>query len=833
MSEPSTASGIGSTPDYPHHWEADVVAADGATVHLRPITPEDADGLVGLHARSSERTRYLRFFGPYPRISDKDLTRFTNVDHHDRVALIVLLGEDVIAVGRYERLPDRDEAEVAFLVEDAHQGRGLGSVLLEHLAAAAQEIGIRRFVAEVLAENRKMISIFREAGYEPSRSYEDGVLHLVFDIAPTEAQRSVRYGREQRAEARSIERLLTPRSVAVIGASNDPAKIGYAVLANLLAAGFAGPVYPVNHQARTVQDVPAYPSVLAVPGEVDLAILTVPADAVPQVVMHCRERGVRGIVVMSGGFAERGEEGLLAQRRLVNTARASGMRIVGPNCFGLINTDPAVRLNASLAATAPAAGRIGFFSQSGALGATLLERAKALGIGLSSFVSAGNRADVSGNDLLQYWASDPATDVVALHLESFGNPRKFARLARRVARTKPIVVVKSGRHTGTTPNLEGTSPVMAEASIEALFTSTGIIRVDTVAQLFDVVTLLAHQPLPRGSRVAVVGNSTAVGLLAVDSVLGNGLVLAGSGPVDIGAEGTPEQFAAATRAALTDPEVDALVAVFVTPVSRSEDGYAQALVDLAQDTDKPVVATFLGRDGLPRSLVRVGEGSVAARGSVPSFPVDRAVVALAQMVRYSNWRSRPVGAVPELSDADPDRARGLVADVLVEDRAGRELSGDQARALLACYGLPVRAGDTAPVPDEVATAIEISDDPSFGAVVSFGLSGVPIDVFADQSYRALPLSDVDASELIRSVAAWPLLDGYAGAVPVDAAAIEDVLMRAARLCDDVPEIARLTFTAIAHPAGAVLRDPHAYVRPSVARAEEASRRADRSEPLSG
>ncbi|MDQ4037696.1 MAG: GNAT family N-acetyltransferase [Actinomycetota bacterium] len=831
MSEHSAAPGTGSNPAYPHHWEADVIAADGATVHLRPITAQDADGLLGLHARSSERTRYLRFFGPYPKVSDKDLYRFTNVDHHDRVALIILLGEDLIAVGRYERLPDRDEAEVAFLVEDAHQGRGLGSVLLEHLAAAAHERGIRRFVAEVLAENRKMISIFRDAGYEPSRSYEEGVVHLVFDITPTEAQRSVRYGREQRAESRSIQRLLAPRSVAVIGASNDPAKIGYAVLANVLEAGFTGPVYPVNHSAQTVQDLPGFPTVLSVPDEVDLAILTVPADAVPEVVQHCRERGVRGIVVMSGGFAERGKEGLLAQRRLVNTARGSGMRIVGPNCFGLINTDPDVRLNASLAAAAPSAGRIGFFSQSGALGATLLERASALGIGLSSFVSAGNRADVSGNDLLQYWATDPATEVVALHLESFGNPRKFTRLARRVARMKPIVAVKSGRHTGTTPNLEGTTPVLAEASIEALFASTGIIRVDTVAQLFDVVTLLAHQPLPRGPRVAVVGNSTAVGLLAVDSVLGHGLVLAGSKPVDIGADGTPEDFRAATRAALSDPGVDALVAVFVTPVSRSEERYARVLVELSDDADKPVVATLLGSDGLPKSLVRPGEGEAAARGSVPSFPVDRAVAALAQVVAYSTWRSRPAGAVPVLTDADPDRARELVAGVLVETPDGRELSGADARSLLACYGLPVGAGYRDLQPDEVATTVEISDDPSFGAVVSFGLSGAPIEVFGDRAYRALPLSDVDAADLIRSVAAWPLLDGYGGAVPVNTGAIEDVLLRAARFCDDVPEITRLQCTVLAHPEGAEVTSPQLHVAPPTARPEEAPRRADRSEPI--
>jgi len=828
MSEHSPTGQSASPTAYPLEWEADVVAADGATVHIRPITPEDADGLLGLHARSSERTRYLRFFGPYPRVPDKDLFRFTHVDHHDRVALIVVLADELIAVGRYERLVDRDEAEVAFLVEDAHQGRGLGSVLLEHLAAAAQECGIRRFVAEVLAENRKMVSIFREAGYEPSRSFEEGVIHLVFDIAPTDAQRAVRFEREQRAESRSIARLLTPRSVAVIGASNDPAKIGYAVLANLRDAGFVGAVYAVNTSAQTVQGLPTFPTITAVPGEVDLAILAVPAQAVPQVVTHCRTRGVRGIVVMSGGFAERGSAGLVAQRKLVSTARASGMRIVGPNCFGIINTDPQVALNASLAPRTPSTGRIGLFSQSGALGATLLNRATELGIGLSSFVSAGNRADVSGNDLLQYWSTDPNTDVVALHLESFGNPRKFARLARRIARSKPIVAVKSGRHTGTTPNLAGTSLAITDASVEALFASTGIIRVDTVAQLLDVVTLVAHQPLPQGPRVAVVGNSTAVGLLAVDSLLGNGLALAGSAPVDIGATGSPEEFAAATRAALSDPEVDALIAVFVPPVSRSEDPYARALVGLSEESDKPIIATFLGLEGLVGSLVRAGEDGVAQRGSVPSLPIDRAVAALARTVRYSQWRSRPPGAVPALNDANPDRARALVNDVLAADPEGRALEPEEAEALLASYGVAVRSEGAESIIGAVAATIEIVDDPSFGAVLSFGLSGAPIELFADRSYRAVPLTDVDAAELIRSVAAYPLLDGYGGAVPVDVGAIEDVLVRIGRLCDDVPQINWLRFTALTHAGGVEIEQPRSSVRPSTARPEEAPRRADRS-----
>jgi acyl-CoA synthetase (NDP forming)/RimJ/RimL family protein N-acetyltransferase len=846
-------------PAPPAHWEADIVAADGGTVHLRPILPEDADGLVGLMDRSSDQTRYFRFFGPMKRLSDKDLYRFTHVDHVDRVAFVLLLGDQLIGVGRYDRAPEGDEAEVAFLIEDAHQGRGLGSVLLEHLAAAARERGIERFVAEVLAQNNRMVRVFLDAGYKAERTYEDGVVHLTFPIAQTETALAVAYEREQRSESRSIARLLTPSSVAVVGASNDEGKIGNALLRDLLDYGFAGSVYPVNPTARHVRGVPAYADIEAIPGDVDLAVLAVPADEVAAVVAACRRKQVRGLVVVSGGFGESGPEGRAAERALVASARASGMRVVGPNCLGVVNTDEEVRLNASLAPKIPGRGRVGFFAQSGALGVALLEQARARSLGLSTFVSAGNRADVSGNDLLQYWASDPATEVVLLHLESFGNPRKFARLARTVGRVKPVVAVKSGRHVGVAPGLAGTTVAVPEQSVQALFGSAGVIRVETVAQMFDVGTLLAHQPLPGGDRVAVVGNSTAMGVLVADAVLEEGLRLAHEAPVDVGAAAGPEEFRAALQEAVDDDAVDAVVAVFLPPLMGGSGLFGPALREVARGSAKPIVATFLSAEGVPADLAVLDEAGMPARGSVPSFSTpERAVIALARVAQYARWRRRPVGTLPELPGIDEAAARAVVLDALAGSPGGRDLTDDETLALLAAFGIPVlatrrattveeavAAGDaigypvvlksTAPwlrhrtdlggvrldlrdaaavrtafaaIPSGdpvivqemaapgVATVVEIVDDPSFGALVSFGLGGVATDLLGDRAFRTLPLTDLDAAELVRSPRAWPLLDGYRGAEPADVEALQDLLLRVARMADDLPEVLGLTLDPV-------------------------------------
>ncbi len=856
--------------DYPKWWEADVVLSDGGTVHLRPIVPTDADELLAFHGRMSERTRYLRYFGAYPQIPPRDLERFTTVDHHDRVAFIATLGDHIIAVARYERIDDTDSAEVAFVVEDAHQHRGLGPILLEHLAAAARERRIRTFVAEVLAENSAMLGVFRAAGYQVARAMEEGVFHLEFAIDPTEKSVAVARSREQAAEARSVHNLLHPRSVALIGASADPDKIGYAVLGNLLRADFTGPVFPVNADRRAVRGVRAYPSVLDIPDPVDLAVVAVPAAGIDDVMDACLAKGVKALVVISSGFGETGPHGESAERRLVEEARAHGMRVIGPNALGVINTDPGIRLNATLAPRIPGRGRTGFFCQSGALGITILADATTRGLGLSTFVSAGNRADVSGNDLLQYWETDPATDVVLLYLESFGNPRKFARLARRLGRVKPVVVVKSGRN-AVLPALAATSVDVDEASVAALFEQAGVIRVESIAQLFDTALLLAHQPLPGGERVAVVGNSAAIGVLAADAALAHELVLA-TAPVDVGAAAGPDVFAEAVRRALRDPDVDSLVVVFVPPLSVPGTAYARAIRDAVAELDerKPIVSTFLATEGIPDELAVPGPGGAPGRGSIPSYPSpERAVLALARATRYAAWREAPLGELVRPEDVDADTARKIAeqSDVDVDGTERTvELSDADTVRLLGCYGIgvvPYRVAASAddavaaagelgfPVavkatgerfwrradlvgvrldlstPDAVRAAytdmtglsgtaevyvqrmarkgtgcaVGVQDDPSFGTLVSFGLSGVVSDLLGDRAYRALPLTDVDAAALVRAPRAAPLLTGYRGSEPADLDALADLVVRVAALAEDVPRVRWLALEPILASAG--------------------------------
>ena len=865
-----------------------MVVSDGGTVHLRPLIPDDAEALVAFHAGLSMRTRYLRYFSAYPTIPQRDLIRFTHVDHVDRVALAAWLGREIIAVGRFDRLPGPDPgtpgtvAEVAFVVADAHQGRGIGSVLLEHLAETARELRINRFEALVLMENTTMMRVFLDAGYQLTRHLDGNEVTLEFEIAATEQTEKVMRERELRAESRSIRRLLSPRSVAVIGASADPAKVGNLVVRNLQGSGFTGPIFPVNPQARSVNATLAYPSIAEVPGEVDLAVLAVPAADVGEVVSQCAARGVHGLVVMSAGFGESGTaearlQGARAQRELVSRARAHGMRVIGPNCLGVINTDPAVGLNASLAPVAPLPGRAGFFCQSGALGVAVLGEAARRGLGVSSFVSAGNRADVSGNDLLQYWEDDPATQIALLYLESFGNPRKFARIARRFARHKPIVAVKSGRGS-MVAGLQHTSVEVPEASVQALFEASGVIRTETLAQLFDVALLLSTQPLPEGNRVAVVGHSTALGVLVADALATAGMELARL--VDVGAEAGAGAFGAALADALAAPDIDAVVTIFVPPMHRGQEhAVAEEMRNAVAGQRKPVLSTFLGFDGIPSALAVPGP-LAPMPGSIPSYSSpERAVTALAHVVRYARWRRRDAGQPPELPEVNAAAAREFVSGLMAQEPEGRQLTASEAVHLLACYGIQVIASEAAdsaatairaaerlgwPVALKVAgavrlhlggphdveeawaslalperagaivqrmaprgidTVLQVQDDRSFGSLVSFGVGGLATDLLDDRAYAVVPLTRLDAEDVIRGPKAFPLLTGYGGGEPADIPALVEAALRLSRLADDLPEVVECTLEPmVAAAAGAYVLSARIRIAPPITRNDAGARR---------
>jgi acyl-CoA synthetase (NDP forming)/GNAT superfamily N-acetyltransferase len=680
--------------DYPAHWEADVLLLDGSPARLRPITPADAGLLVEFYDRVSPESKYLRFFAPYPELSDRDVHRFTHVDYVDRVAFVVTVGDKLIAVGRYDRL-DNTEAEVAFLVEDAHQGRGLAQLLLEHLAEAGRERGITKFIAEVLPDNARMIQTFRDAGYKIVSGFSDGVIRLEFPIEPTDTAVGVMRSREHRAEAKSMERLFVAKSVAIIGASRRHDTIGATLVRNLVLGEYAGRVYAVNPAADAVAGMPAYETVQDIPDQVDLAVVAVPAEAVPDVVLDCAAKGVHGLVVISAGFAETGDEGRKRQRRLVGQARSYGVRLVGPNCLGVINTARDVSLNASLAPEMPARGRVGFFCQSGALGVAILENVARRGLGLSTFVSAGNRADVSGNDLLQYWEEDDATEVVLLYLESIGNPRKFSRIARRVGRSKPVVAVKSGRTTQGVPvGYAARGSVAPPAAVDAMFRQAGVIQVETLDEMFDVAQLLAHQPLPMGPRVAVVGNSDALDLMAADAAIAEGLVV--ERLMSLGSDASAQDFESALDEAIDSPSVDAVVAVYIPPLDTSGEDVATVLATVGEQSDKPIVSTFLGTEGVPE-LLRVPDlAGATGRGSVPSYPApESAVRALARAVSYGRWVNRPPGKVPWFEDLDTAGARVLMTNLMRAMPEGGPLGEDDLAKLLACYG--IRLAEQVPV----------------------------------------------------------------------------------------------------------------------------------------
>jgi len=708
----------------------DAVVKDGLTVRVRPIRPADAPKLLEMWHRLSSETIRMRFFA-LREMDERSIRYFTDLDYRDRFAFVAETGGDIVGVSRFERLAeDPTNAEFAVLVEDAHQGRGIGTVLLRALVRPAEDMGVKGFVGEVLSENSRMLRMMRDAGLAPVVTDYGSVLHTAFTSTPTERYLHAGDEQDRVAAVAALRSVFSPASVAVVGASRDFRAIGGLVFDNLRTGRFSGPVYPVNPTAPHVQTVAAYPRLSDCPTVPEMVLVCVPAPLVTDVVHEAARIGCKAAVIISAGFNEAGAEGAARERELMSVVRAHGIRVVGPNCMGVLNGNEAVRMNATFSKVFPPAGRVAFSSQSGALGLAILAAAERLGVGLSSFASVGNKADISGNDLLQYWEADDDTDVILLYLESFGNPRKFGRIARRIGRTKPIVAVKSGRtQAGERAASSHTGALAAgDVAVDALFRQAGVIRVDTLEAMFGVAAVLSNQPVPAGPRVAILTNGGGPGILAADACESNGLLVpelaqgtldalaeflpieAGiRNPVDMIASASAEAYGRAMRVLAADPGVDSLLVIFIPPlVTQAADvarEMAAAQADLcgqggegARAADRvPIVGVFMSQGEAPGELAAAGIPTFA-------FPED-AAQALGSVSRYGQWRARPLGNVVEVRDADVAAAREVVEEVL-RPEGGEPVWLDARRTdrLLRAFGITTASSEVVATPEEAGAA---------------------------------------------------------------------------------------------------------------------------------
>lgn len=763
---------------YPAAWEADVVLRDGTTTHLRPIRPSDADALQAFHTAQSERSTYLRFFANLDRLPERDLIRFTHVDHHDRVALVAVApgetGEQIIGVARYDRVGP-DDAEVAFNVADAHHGRGLGSALLEHLAAAARERGIRRFTAEVLPQNGRMIAVFREAGYEVAQRLDDGIVSVGFDLDPTDRSLAVMADREHRAEARSMLGLFGSGTVVVVSSptcapGSVQALLAHRVLADLVAASPGRVVHVVGLPGVQVDGVQVWSDLAEVPGPVDLAVVSLRSQEVGAAVRGLARLGTRGVVLLSTGFAEDGPAGLARQREVLRSAHAAGMRVIGPGSFGIFSNTTEPVLNASLAEHLPVPGHVGLFCQSGPMAVAMLASVERRHLGVSSFVSAGNRADVSGNDLMQFWQEDDATHVVGLYLESIGNPRKFSRVARRLASAKPVVVVTAGRSGQVVPPGHAVRTTLApRRTLEELLRQSGVIRVDNTHQMLDVAQLLAHQPLPAGRRVGVVASSPSMAALVAEAAGAAGMTVSGATAL-LAEDADAAAVQTALRTVYADPGVDVVVAVHVPTVGPGAGVFLPELAATAAGSGKTTVACVLGRSGIRDDLTATD--ATGRSWTVPAYvtPED-AVLALGQASRYASWRSEDRGRSSRPADVDTRTAQRLVRSWLPAGESGIVgLDAERTVELLRCVGIGVVESVVVHDADEaVAAARRVGWPVALKTTVPAlrhraDLGGVRLDIVDEQVLR----DDVEQM-LELSWARQPDTDAATGPVDVDPA----------------------------------------------------------------
>lgn len=841
----------------------DALTADGAIVAIRPLTDTEADraAVADLFARASGASLRLRFFtNPAGPLLAAEVARLVRPPSPRHATLAAESAGELVGVVSFERhRPDEPRAEFAVFVDDAHQGRGIGTLLLEHLADYTRSHGITELYGEVLAGNARMLRVAGDLTAATTPYLRDGVVEVSLATTADDAALASVEARDRAAGQASLRPLLAPRSIAIVGAGRTGG-VGHQVLTGLVDYGFTGPVYPVNPHATAVAGVPAYPSLDRLPGPAELVVIAVPAEHVIGAVSEAATAGARAAVVLSAGFAEEGEAGRARQAELLRVARAHSIRLVGPNCLGVINTDPQLRLDASFAPAPPPAGGLAVASQSGAVGIAVLDGLERGGCGVSSFVSLGNKADVSGNDLISYWYDDPATRTVALYLESFGNPRKFARVARALARRKPVLAVVSGRSTaGRRAGASHTAAAAApEVAVDSLFSQAGVVRVDHLGELVDTARMLTGQPLPGGDRLAVLGNAGGANVLAADAAEATGMRLpdrvAGlANPLDLGAGATPTSLADALAAVADSGAVDAVLVVVAATRANEPPAMWDAVAEVAdRHPALPVAGVTLGGGG----------PTVLGRREAPVFDLpERAAQALGRAANYAQWRRTPLGSRPSLPDVDTGAARAAVRAALAEGEGW--LPYERIAQILSAYRIPLLPSETVHSgPDAVdaarrlgfpvvlkaadpklvhksdvgavrlnltdAAAVEagyraiaaaldqpappvlvqpmatgsvelvagITHDPLFGSLVMVGLGGVHTDLLGDRAFRLVPMTDLDGGRMWRSLRSAPLLTGYRNTPPVDTDAVEDLLLRLGRLAEELPEVAELDLNPV-------------------------------------
>lgn len=885
-----------------------VILRDGTTASIRPADPSDAAMMRAFIDRLSPEAKRHRFFSESTPPADLVASLCDSSDPRAQFTLIVLRKWEgtvrIIGAGSYWAKDDRT-AEVAMAVDDGFHGKGLGTLLLERLALQAIRQGFTRLWAVTHAENLAMREVFRESGFTAHETYGGDDMEVELSLIPTVETVAKAELRERLATTASLLPFFRPRSVAVIGASRDPKHIGYRLLEAITVNRFQGPVYPVNPHAAEIAGVRAYPSVRAVAGPVDLAIVAVPRDRVLPVVEECAAKGVRALVMITAGFAEVGADGMTLQHQVVEQVRQHGLRMIGPNCFGVLNTDPTVRLNATFSSLFPPPGRVAMSSQSGAIGIATLAGARRFHLGISSFASVGNKADVSTNDLLQYWEEDPATDVILLYVESFGNPLRFARIARRVSRRKPIVAVKAGRtQSGHRAAGSHTAALAAsDVAVDALFRQAGVIRAETLDEMLAVAAGLSAQPAPDGRRVAILTNAGGPAILCADACEAGGLVVpelsprtkeqlrpflpvaaALNNPVDLIASASPDQYAEAIHVLLAAEDIDALIILYMSVTAADTAGVAQGIQAgitkgrKAGGHAKPVLIGWMAEGDMERTFASPGE-------TIPAYALPESpALVLSKAAAYAEWRKQPPGMVPDFDDLDL-AAAGAICTTALSKRGAGWLTTEETRDLLCAMKLPVQTGGVARTADEAAALAErvgypvalklashrivhkteiggvrlnlhdeetvrhafaaiearvgeageaeamegalvqpmvtggvevmvgVTQDPSFGPLIAFGLGGIHVEILGDVQFRITPLTDRDAAEMVRGIKGYRLLTGYRGHPAADLAAVEEVLLRVSRLVEEIPQITELDLNPIfALPPGQGCRIVDARIR---------------------